>query len=525
MKVPSDLILPPSLIADPPNDVSSIPTTCGLLTDREIDITEYYNAVSLARSIATKDLSAVEVTRAFAKRAIIAHQLTCCLTQWFVDEALERARELDEYLEKHGKPIGPLHGVPISIKEHIPVAGTFSSQGTLASTVLSERDSHMVAILRKAGAVFYCKTNQPQAIMHLESTSHFGRTLNPFNIQLSAGGSTGGEAALVAMKGSVLGVGTDIGGSVRGPSAFCGIYGYKATSETLPMKDFLATSFAAELNVLCSTGPMCRSLEDMELFVHVLKNAEPWLEDQSLVPLPWTGLDTTLSKPLKIGLIENDGFIIPQPPVQRAIEWAKTRLNDPKLASILQVKAFQPYNAEEAWRRIRRSYWPQGGSTLKAGLKESGEPIMPLTEHVCSDAEPFGMLTAEDVNQLRSERDQYRHAFADHWREQDIDLVIGPAFVGPASAHDSAFYWTYTSLYNFVDYPGVVIPTPIRARSEEPYPQDYTPLSKECEHVRKLWGESNFEGAPIDLQIVARRHQDNLLFGALAMLKPILDLP
>jgi amidase len=211
VKVPSDLILPPSLIADPPNDVSSIPTTCGLLTDREIDITEYYNAVSLARSIATKDLSAVEVTRAFAKRAIIAHQLTCCLTQWFVDEALERARELDEYLEKHGKPIGPLHGVPISIKEHIPVAGTFSSQGTLASTVLSERDSHMVAILRKAGAVFYCKTNQPQAIMHLESTSHFGRTLNPFNIQLSAGGSTGGEAALVAMKGSVLGVGTDIG--------------------------------------------------------------------------------------------------------------------------------------------------------------------------------------------------------------------------------------------------------------------------------------------------------------------------
>jgi amidase len=101
--------------------------------------------------------------------------------------------------------------VPISIKEHIPVAGTYSSQGSLASTVFNENDSHMVKILREAGAVFYCKTNQPQAIMHLESTSHFGRTLNPFNIKLSAGGSTGGEAALVAMKGSVLGVGTDIG--------------------------------------------------------------------------------------------------------------------------------------------------------------------------------------------------------------------------------------------------------------------------------------------------------------------------
>jgi amidase len=278
------------------------------------------------------------------------------------------------------------------------------------------------------------------------------------------------------------------------------------------------------VNVLCSTGPMCRSLEDMELFVHVLKNAEPWLVDQSLAPLPWTGFNTTVSKPLKIGLIENDGFIIPQPPVQRAVEWAKTRLNDPEFASLLQVKPFQPYNAEEAWRKIRRTYWPQGGSTLKAALQESGEPVMPLTEHVCSDAEPFGMLTAEDVNQLRFERDHFRHAFADHWREQDVDVVIGPAFVGPASAHDTAFYWTYTSLYNFVDYPGVVFPTPIRAKSDEAYPENYKPLSTECEHVRKLWGESDFEGAPINLQMVARRHQDNLLFGALATLKPVLDL-
>lgn len=211
LKVPSNLLLSSSLILDPPNDVSSIPKTCGLLTDREIAITENFSAIGLAKAIASKDLTAVEVARSFAKRAIITHQLTCCLTQWFMDEALRRARELDEYLEKHGKPIGPLHGVPVSIKEHIPVAGTFSSQGSLASTVYNEEDSQMVKILREAGAVFYCKTNQPQAIMHLESTSHYGRTLNPFNLRLSAGGSTGGEAALIAMKGSVLGIGTDIG--------------------------------------------------------------------------------------------------------------------------------------------------------------------------------------------------------------------------------------------------------------------------------------------------------------------------
>lgn len=211
LKVPSNLVLPSSLIQNPPNDVSSIPSTCGLLTEHEIGITENYSAVNLAQAIASKHLTAVEVTRSFAKRAIIAHQLTCCLTQWFMNDALERAKELDQYLEKQGKTIGPLHGVPISIKEHIPVAGTYSSQGSLASTVYNEVDSHMVKILREAGAVFYCKTNQPQAIMHLESTSHYGRTLNPFNLKLSAGGSTGGEAALLAMKGSIIGVGTDIG--------------------------------------------------------------------------------------------------------------------------------------------------------------------------------------------------------------------------------------------------------------------------------------------------------------------------
>lgn len=224
-KVPDELRLPATLINDPPLDVSTVPSTCNILTVKEVEITEDYDAVGLAEAIASKKFTAVDVAAAFAKRAIIAHQLTCCLTQWFMDEALKQAKELDDYLDKTGKTMGPLHGVPISIKEHMPIAGTISSQGCIASTFLDSEDSHMVGMLRAMGAVFYCKTNQPQAIMHLETTSHYGRTLNPFNIHLSAGGSSGGEGALVAMKGSILGVGTDIGGSIRCPSAFCGIYG------------------------------------------------------------------------------------------------------------------------------------------------------------------------------------------------------------------------------------------------------------------------------------------------------------
>jgi amidase len=322
-KVPNDLRLPTSLITNPPLDVSTVPTTCGMLTSTEVHLTENYDAVGLAKAIATKDFTAVEVAIAFSKRAIIVHQLTCCLTQWFMEEAVTRAKYLDDYLEKHGKIVGPLHGVPISIKEHIPIADTYSSQGCMANTVLNKEDSHMVAMLRSMGAVFYCKTNQPQAIMHLETTSHYGRTLNPFNINLSAGGSSGGEGALIAMKGSVLGVGTDIGGSIRCPSAFCGIYGFKPTTCTLPMKGFLSHAFSAELNIECSTGPMCRSLRDMDFFTKLLIDAKPWMTDPKLIPMPWTGLSTDIKRPLKIGIIEHDGFIVPQPPVQRAIAWVK----------------------------------------------------------------------------------------------------------------------------------------------------------------------------------------------------------
>lgn len=523
-KIPQEYYLPQNVIDNPPTDVSSVPSTCGILSAEEIEITENYDATGLAEAIAARKYTAVAVAKAFCKRAIICHQLTCCLTQWFMDEAVQQAKQLDEYLAKNGKTVGPFHGVPVSIKDHMPIAGTYSSQGCFGSIVKNDKDSQMIKILRNLGAVFYCKTNQPQTLMHLESDSHWGRVLNPFNINLSAGGSTGGEAALVAMKGSPLGVGTDIGGSVRGPSAFCGIYGFKPTSYVLPLKEFLASPFPAELNVLCSTGPMCRSLRDMENFTRGILSAKPYLEDPRIVPIPWTGLDTPVPKRLKVGVISNDGFIQPQPPVQRAIAWAREKMSDPKYADMIEVKEFTPYAAKEAWSKIRLMYWPEGGQLVKGAITSSGEPVHPLSDWIWKDAEPVGMLTAPEVSAQRFERDKFRIAFAASWAEQDVDVVIGPAFVGPASAHDTAFYWTYTSLYNFVDYPGVVVPTPIKAQADDKYPADYAPLSDACAHVRQLWEETNFQNAPVDLQINAPKYHDNQLFGALAVLKDALEL-
>lgn len=189
--IPLEYYLPQDIIDNPPADVTGIPVSCGILTEEEIRITEDHDATSLAEAIAQKRYTAVAVAKAYAKRAAIAHQLTCCLTQYFIEEALERARYLDDYLEKEGKPIGPLHGVPISVKEHMMLTGHYSSYGYLSTRSYNDKDALLIKNLRDAGAVFYVKTNQPQGIMHLESDSWIGRVNNPYNIYLSAGGSTG----------------------------------------------------------------------------------------------------------------------------------------------------------------------------------------------------------------------------------------------------------------------------------------------------------------------------------------------
>ncbi|KAG5922913.1 hypothetical protein E4U42_005152 [Claviceps africana] len=527
--VPRNLVLPEDTIRNPPVNVTGIPRQCGLLSETELDMTENYDATALADAIASRRFTSVDVVSAFAKRALIAHQLSCCLTEWFLPEALEHARKLDNHLASTGTTVGPFHGVPISVKAHIPIAGHWSDAGYLDTRVKDDQDSQMIAILRRAGAVFYCKTNQPQSIMHLESTSFYGRTLNPHNINLSAGGSTGGEAALIALRGSVLGIGTDIGGSVRGPAAFCGIYGYKPTSYVLPMKGFLpGGGMAAEMNVICSTGPMCLTLRDMHLFTRVILAAKPWIEDPRIIPIPWTGMSSAASRlfplaSLRIGLMAHDEAIVPQPPVTRALAWAKAQLE----SAGCQVKPFKPYKMSQIMTNIRRAYWPATAAFMDDHFARSGEPKHPLTEWITQEA-PSKELLATEVFRQRVLRDRMRSDFSFAWNQQDVDFVLCPAFVGPASSHDTAWYWNYTALWNYLDCPGVVIPTPIRALAKGSTQDEYEikePLSKECAEVRKLWDEGNFEGAPINLQFVARRYHDNELFAMLAAVKNTLQLP
>ncbi len=213
-KIPEAWRLRPEFTADlgptSSKSVLDVPEKCGILTDRELDITTKYDAVALLEKLAKSELSSLDVTTAFCKRAAIAQQLTCCLTETFFDQGIERAKYCDEYLASHKKTLGPLHGLPISIKDSFNVKGIPSTIGFVSflDHGPAKDDAALVKVLLAQGAVLYTKTNVPQSLMTGDSENNvFLRVLNPNKLLLGAGGSSGGEGALLAMKGSPIGVG------------------------------------------------------------------------------------------------------------------------------------------------------------------------------------------------------------------------------------------------------------------------------------------------------------------------------
>lgn len=441
-KIPKELHLSKTLIDDPPRNVTSIPAECKLLTPEEIDITSNYGLIGLAEAISTRKLTSVTVTSAFCKRAIIAHQLTFCLSDVYMEEALSRAKELDEHLARTGKTVGPLHGVPISVKETIPVKGQLWSVGVAVTRRIAEKDCLLIEAIRELGAVFYVKTHQPALVFSLESTSFLGRTLNPHNIDLSSGGSSGGEGALLAMRGSPFGIGSDLGGSIRIPASFCGIYGLKASSGFLPLRGMQFGPSPADLSLDSILGPMGHSLRDLDYFLEHVLSRKLYLEDPDTLPMSYTGLGTgKRPSTLKVGILTTYGMVEPQPPIAKAMEWARSQL---------QVKGFNvmPYTFYEPIRAHKLFYslvLHDGMKLALQALEVGQEPRFPVFEDLVSHG--FSLVpesgrgreeTAIPIATKRFERDVFRAEFLDDWVSQgDPDIVICP--MSPASAHDTGF--------------------------------------------------------------------------------------
>lgn len=264
---------------------------------------------------------------------------TNCLTEIFFDDAIERAKKLDEeYKAKPGgKSLPPLFGLPVSLKDSFQISGYDTSTG-LGCYVdePAKSNSALAAMLIDLGAVLYCKTNLPQSIMTGDSDNNiFGRTLNPRNKLLTAGGSTGGEGALLALRGSILGVGTDIGGSIRVPSVCNGIYGFRPSVGLIPHSGVRDLTPPGTDGVRSTAGPMATSLRDCTLFLKSIVQSDTWKYDSTSLSIPWVNL--TPPHKLRVGVAQNDGVYTASPPVRRGLKKVVDRLSDNNDIQIISI--------------------------------------------------------------------------------------------------------------------------------------------------------------------------------------------
>ncbi|WWC88918.1 uncharacterized protein L201_003833 [Kwoniella dendrophila CBS 6074] len=499
-----------------PLNTINIVSDSGILSKEELGIISI-DATDLASSIAKKKYTAVEVATAYAKSAAIAHQATNCLSRFFPKEALERAKWLDEQLQKNGKPVGPLHGVPISVKDHIGLKGQLACIGFTATIRETIADSLLVAKLREAGAVFMVKTCVPQAGMQLETDSFRGPTLNPYNRKHTPGGSSGGEAALIASKGGVLGIGTDIGGSIRNPCAHVGIYGFKPTVGRVPRTGGDGISaFYGQDTILATTGPMGRSIRDLELWITSSIMNEPWKDHPSVLKMPWRKDEVVFKNGNlpKIGIMWDDGVVRPQPPMRRALKYTKEKL----IKAGFEVIDVLPYKSAEAWDITSSLYFSDGGETNRSNAAKTGEPIWPLTEWIMTQSTK--PRTAAEVMELNLKRDIFRAEYHAYFRTLDIDVMILPPAPDPAPRLGTSKYWNYTSLFNLVDYPGGTLPTGLHVESTDIPDEAYEFTGKSDKEVWENYNDVNdFVGLPLGIQVVGKKYEDEKVLEAMKLIE------
>ncbi|KAI0120481.1 amidase [Hypoxylon sp. NC0597] len=500
-------------------DLRSFVNTCQILSPAELAITsDGYDATSLAAAIAEGKFTALEVVTAFCKRAAIGHQLCNMLTEIMFADAIERAKELDNIYKSTGKVVGPLHGVPMTFKECFHFKGYDSTNGYMSRVFQpADRTSPLPELLQAAGAVIISKTNVPQTMLVAESDNNvFGRTKNPVNSRLTSGGSSGGEGASQAFRCSALGVGTDVGGSIRIPSACNGVYGYKPSFGIIPMIGYSYSGWTgSNTGIPAVTGPLGHSVRDLDLFARIVRNAQPWKFDPAVIPNIMEFVPEAPRKPV-VGVIYASG-LTPHPPVRRAIREAVSKL----AAAGFEIRDFNPPDFIGIRNISEQLFTLDGLSYPKQELAKSGEPVVPSVKKIGFwDIPP---KTQEEAWQWNTKKGQVQKDMLDEWQRVGCDVVLAP--VGPHTAVLPGD-WTsdiYTVAWNVCDYPAIVIPFTHVDPALDPVDAGFKPMHTADQKNQDMYDPELFKGAPVALQIVGPRLGDKQLLKDVELLDSVLN--
>ncbi|KAI5919359.1 amidase signature domain-containing protein [Camillea tinctor] len=469
-------------------------------------------------------ISSGQLTAKSVIQAYIAH-----LTEVMFDDAIKDAEELDRHLSRHGTTIGPLHGVPITLKDQFNVKGSDSTLGYVGRAFKpAQHDCALVKLLRSLGGVIMAKTNIPQSIMWCETENPlWGLTTNPLHPGYTPGGSTGGEAAMLSCGASLLGWGTDIGGSIRIPSHMMGLYGFKPSSARLPYRG-VPVSTEGQEHVPSAVGPLARSLDMIQLAMESIIGKQPWDFDARCIPIPWRDdmYKSTFAKPLTVGVLLDDEVVRPHPPITRVLRAAVEALR----AAGHHIVEWNAQLHPECIQVMDLFYTADGGEDIRTDVTNGGEPFIPHVERLINRGQPISVYAYWQLNKKKWELQQ---AYFDKWNSirspktgQPVDVVLMPPMPHTAVPHGGCRWVGYTKVWNFVDYPALVIPGGKVEMEDVSEPWDYLPRGELDEWNQKLWADNKTDMAklnlPVGVQLIGRKHEEEKVLAAGKILDELL---
>jgi amidase len=397
-----------------------------------------------ARLIRDGEISSAELVDAHFKRI---EQINPCLNA--VVEVLS-----DEKQRARG---GPLAGVPFSVKDSIEIAGTVCTAGTLGlqSAPASTRDATLVVRLRAAGAIPIARTNLPDLLFAFESDNLIhGRTNNPYDLSRTCGGSSGGEAALIAACGSPFGLGSDAAGSVRLPAHFCGIASIKPTSGRLPRTGHVPAA-GGWIETLWQIGPMARRVEDLCTLMPLL--AYPDGLDCTVIGMPNRDPAEVRIGDLRVAFFTDNGIVPADPETVAVVQQAAAALAN----EVRQMDERRPPGIEESYEHEMRLIGPDGGDGLRAYLAAVGSTrTHPLLDGWLAKLERY-RTTLAGFAQYWSELDRFRARMLAFLK--DYDAILSPVCAHAALPHGTSIDegtfqgFSYTMTYNLTGWPAAVV--------------------------------------------------------------------
>ncbi|KAJ8095263.1 hypothetical protein PM082_010486 [Marasmius tenuissimus] len=497
---------------------------------------------------------AVQVVEAYIARAAVAHAQTNCATEILFESALKRAKELDDEYATTKRLRGPYHGVPFSLKDQYDVTGYDSTIGfTQWANNPAKKDAAIVEGLIQMGGIPIIKTNVPQTMFSFECNNPlWGRTLNPHNDAYTCGGSSGGEAALLALDGAVFGVGSDIGGSLRMPTSYCGIYALKPTAGRLSRTGARSPS-SGDSGIQVTMGPMGRCVEDLDLFCRSLFGRSDGYTDYTLVPAPFR--DIELPKKLRFGYYTSDGFTKASPANKRAVMETIEALRkeghdcieiaDFNFATEATT-IFMGLTSSDGYRKLtshlgpdpmEKTIWlPVYGSRIPGLIRGAAAWVV---ENVLGDSRFVSILRAArsktfgEWSDFSVKRNEFIQEFYDKvWRKHELDGVIAPVQSLPQMPHGGAaelnVLASCTMLYNLVDSPVGVLPVTTVDPSLDALDKEWTECGPEAGSVmvhklmykdakQKFYNPEALKGMPVGVQIVGRRFEDEKVLAMMSV--------